>query len=351
MRRTSFHVAVCLVATFLLAAKANAAPRPSSQPLIPGTGTLIDYVGDDFEGPDWQYVHRLPKSSRETDGRLRRPTGFSTNGLWIEGPERGHPDHLKIVPTPEGGLEESKHALLIRTLNSGVPGSHSYDVQQDDLIANSISRISTIPVSEMPNVVVRVFLPPADQWENRTGPHFGFRTSASTLAPDKSWSLFGSSNAKTVEPYWPGLWIHFRSETSRREKEDSAFLTIRSDRMGRDFKSLEIPADQFGWWTFGMSYTGDGMVHYYAHAGVDDLTAKDHLASKYPYTYKARHFRTFFFDVCNRNDGKTWSTPFVIDDPKLYVVHASRIASLVERKKQNDARRATRQAKRSPQYQ
>jgi hypothetical protein len=70
---------------------------------------------------------------------------------------------MEVVPTPEGGLEGSSHALLIRTLNSGVPGSRSYYVQQDDLIANCISRLGgTVSISELPSVVVRVYLPPAD---------------------------------------------------------------------------------------------------------------------------------------------------------------------------------------------
>ena len=33
-----------------------------------------------------------------------------------------------------------------------------------------------------------------------------------------------------------------------------------------------------------------------------------------------RQFDTMFFDCFNRDDGRSWSTPFVIDDPTLYVV-------------------------------
>lgn len=318
------------------------------RPFVPGSGTRIDYASDDFETAGWRFIQNLPKSSRENDDQVRSPTGFSANGLWHEGPERGHPDYLRVVPTPAGGLAGSKHALLIRTLNSGVPGGHSYDVQQDDLIANCISQLNgTLSVAEMPSVVVRVYLPPADQWENRSGPHFGFRVSVSTMATEKkSFGFFGSRTETTNEPYWPGMWINFRSKTSRRIKQDSAYLTIRSDASGHDFRALKIPADQFGWWTLGMSLTADGMVHYYAHAGIDDLTAKDHLASKAPYGYQAQRFRTYFFDACNRNDGRTWSTPFVIDDPQLYLVNATRVTQIVERKQQMAQRQAAaRQAK------
>ncbi|MEQ8839183.1 MAG: hypothetical protein RID07_20425, partial [Lacipirellulaceae bacterium] len=101
--------------------------------------------------------------------------------------------------------------------------------------------------------------------------------------------------------------------------------------------------EQFGWWTFGMSFTPDGSVHYYAKPGIEDLTAADHLDSKYPYSYHARSFRTFFFNSCNYNDGKTWSTPFIIDDPTLYVVNSRRVESIVARKKVAEEKRIAAQ--------
>ncbi len=309
--------------------------------IVPGTGTHIDYVGDDFEDTNWSFINNFPKSSREQDQRLRSPTGKSTNNRWKEGPERGQPDQLKVVPTPAGGLLGSRHALLMRTLNSGIPGSRTYTVQQDDLIVNCISRLGmSIPVSDMPNVVARVYLPPADQWENRSGPHFGFRISASTVTTEvSSRGFFGSRSETTNEPYWPGMWIHFRSKTSRKFEEDSAFITVRGNRRGQDVRYKEIPVDQFGWWTLGMSVTPNGQIHYYAKPGVDDLTANDHLTSQFPYGFSAQRFRTFFFDVCNQDNGKNWSTPFIIDDPQLYVVNASRVAAKVKRKMALEARR------------
>lgn len=318
----------------------------AARPLIPGTGTKIDYVGDNFEDTSWGFVHNFPKSSREQDERLRSPTGRSTNGLWVEGPERGHPDHMEIVPTPAGGLPGSEHALLVRTLNSGIPGYTSRDTQQDDLVANSLARIGTIPVSEMPSSTIRVFLPPADQWENRTGPQFGFRISTSTLntKSESKGGFFGGSRTFTEnEPYWPGLWIHFRSKGHKGAKEDSAFLTYRGDTRGRDIRCKEIPADQFGWWTMGLSVTPDGMVHYYAKPGVEDLTAADYITSQFPYGFSAQRLRTFFIDVCNHNDGRTWSTPFVIDDPALYLVNSSRVEGIVARKVERDIRNAEAQ--------
>lgn len=328
----------------LAAAVVLSLPAEAARPVVPGTGTLIDYVGDDFEDTSWDFKHNFPKSSREQDSRLRSPTGRSTNNRWVEGPERGQPDHMQVVPTPAGGLPGSEYGLLIRTLNSGIPGRHLYDVEQDDLIANCLDRIGSISPSEIPSVVTRVYLPPAEEWENRSGPQFGFRISVSTVTTEeKSFGFFGSRSETKAEPYWPGIWIHFRSETDRRFDKDSAFLTIRGDSRGRDVRYKEIPEEQFGWWTFGMSMTGDGQIHYYAKPGVEDLTAADYITSQFPYSYSAQRFRTFFFDACNKDDGQSWSTPFVIDDPQLYVVNDSRIASIVNRKMQREAKRKAQQ--------
>ena len=338
MSRFSLCLASSLLAVAVMSVSAHAA-----RPVVPGTGTLIDYVGDNFEDTSWDFKHNFPKSSREQDERLRSPTGFSTNGRWKEGPERGQPDQMQIVPTPAGGLTGSHHALLVRTLNSGIPGRRMFDVQQDDLIANCISRVGTLSPGEIPSVVSRVYLPPADEWENRSGPHFGFRISAQTTTTESvpGRGFFAAARTETkAEPYWPGMWIHFRCKGTRGHKEDSAFITVRGDRMGRDVRYKEIPADQFGWWTLGMSMTGDGQIHYYAKPGVEDLTAADHLTSQFPYSYSAQRFRTFFFDVCNKDDGKSWSTPFVIDDSYLYVLNDSRVTSVVKRKMQLEARRA-----------
>lgn len=342
MKRSIPLVCVSILALLgLPAIGAAATPR-----VVPGTGTHIDYVGDTFEDPDWSFVTNPSKSSKENDGRTRSPLGYSTNRRWFEGPERGYPDVVKVIPTPEGGLAGSEYALLMRTLHSGVPGRVSGSLEQDDLIVDCISRLGTaIRPAELPNCVARVYLPPTRQWEDRSGPHFGIRVGLSTTTRKQRQGLFGLGGTETsTEPYWPGMWIHFRSETDRNVEADSAFIKVRGDRRGRDFYVMEI--DEFGWWTFGMSVTGDGSVHYYASPGVDNLTAEDHVTSQYPYSFQASQFRTFFFNICNR-DGASWSTPFVIDDPKLYVVKSSRIESIVQRKRQRQNQSATARMERA----
>lgn len=302
----------------------------NAQTVIPGTGTVLPQVGDSFEDPNWGFVHNLPKSSEEEDENRRYPTGYSTNRRWYEGIKRGQPDFMKVVPTPEGGLPGSTGCLLMRTRNSGIPGYLSGQMRQDDLILNVAQNLrTTIPVSQSPNCVVRVYMPPFEQWEDRTGPTFGFRVALQTHAwkePEEPRGFLRSRKKQyETEVYWPGMFVHFRSQTDRRYNADSAYLTIRGNTRGGDMKGPEIT--ETGWWTMGISCTPDGQVHYYASPGIDALTQEDYLGSQFPYGYKAEHFRTMFFNVCNRDDGRTWSTPWIIDDPAVLVLNgAQRLA-------------------------
>lgn len=317
MTAASFRLPLALCVTLLFASGLSA------DPLVPGTGQKVPQVGDDFEAEPWDFVQNLPKSSEEQDKQQRLPTGKSTNGRWYEGIKRGHPDVMKRVPTPEGGLSGSQGSLMMRTLRSGIPGTRSNTMQQDDLVVNCQYRLrGTIPVSQSPSCVVRVYMPPFDQWEDRSGSTFGFRIATQTHAwkvPEESKRFFLTRNTPKFieEVYWPGIFVQFRSKTDGRNKEDSAYFTIRGDQRGADFKGPDIT--ETGWWTLGMSCTPDGQVHYYIRQGIEDLTPADHVTSQFPYGYKAETFRTFFFNVCNRDDGVTWSTPWIIDDPTFYV--------------------------------
>ena len=312
---------VCLLVTVAWIAASDCT---SGAPVVPGTGIKLTNVGDDFEDPAWRFHPNLPKSSKEQDERTRTPLGRSQNGRWYEGMKRGCPDYVQRVSTPGGGLAGSQGSLLLRTVQSGIPGRLSYKMQQDDFIANVWQRVGRkIPVQHTPNVVVRVFLPPIKTWENRTGPTFGFRTSLETHAwkvPEGS--KWGKKKQYVLEPYWPGMFVEFRSETDRGREYDTAYWRIRGNTRGGEIRGPNI--DTTGWWTLGMSITPDGMVHYYIRKGVDDLTAEDHITSQFPYGYRAERFKTFFFNVCNRDDGRTSSTGWVIDDPSVYVATAPR---------------------------
>ncbi|RLS43339.1 MAG: hypothetical protein DWH83_04990, partial [Planctomycetota bacterium] len=111
-------------------------PAPKKPVLLPGTGSLVKNVVDDFEDEKWSWRYNHPKSSEEQDKRMRGPLGKSTNGRWFEGPKRGTPDVVKRVDLPAPGLEGSEHGLLVATLHGGIPNRATHQMQQDDLIYN-----------------------------------------------------------------------------------------------------------------------------------------------------------------------------------------------------------------------
>ena len=283
--------------------------------IVPGTGMKLQQVGDDFEDEKWLWVPNGNKASKEQDEQIRSPTGFSNNNRWFESPKRGMPDHIVRVETPAGGIPGSKGSLKIQTLNSGVPGRNTNQMEQDDLVMACSSRIGAISASRNPSCTCRIFLPSFDKWEDRSGTHFGYRIDTKTTISESKKSFLFSRNVKKQEEYWPGYFIEFHSSHDGKFKEDEAVLLIRGDNLGHEVKSIKLSP---GWWTLGMSVSGDGRVHFYGKQGVKDLTAADHLYSSFPYGYKAEYFATHFFNSCNQNDGKTWSTPIIIDDPAVF---------------------------------
>lgn len=281
--------------------------------LVPGTGHKVELVGDDFEDPEWTFIPNLPKSSKNINEFTGGAGGKSQNGRWYEGVKRGQPDYIRRVATPPGGLPGSEGALMLRSLQTGVPGRPSFRTQQDDFICNIHYRMKgTIPVSQSPSFVVRVFLPPIDQWEERTGPSFAVRSALTTRIHDRK-------EGWKEEIYWPGMFIEFESKERSGREHDFAYLRMRANSRGGDFRGPQIT--QTGWWTFGMSNTPDGQVHFFAKPGIEDLTQEDHIVSTFPYGYRCQRFMTFFFNVCNGDDNRTWSTPWVIDDPTFYLAN------------------------------
>lgn len=298
---------------------------PVQAQLVPGTGQQIMEVFDDFEDPDWNFTLNLPKSSSNIDKTERHPSGFSANRLYLESMYRGTPDYVKRIDTPAGGLPGSKGALAMQTMQSGVPGHLSHTFQQDDLIAGVQQKLGyMMPVGWSPSYVCRVYVPPFDKWERRHGSHFGFRadcttTITKTTSIGKFFKSVGSH--KALEQYWPGFFIQLNLKKETREPEDYATILMRGDTLGHDVPGPKITRP--GWWTLGLSFTPDGKVHYYAHEGVANLTAKDHLYSNFPYGYHCEQTSTFFFNIVNQDDGHSWSTRWIVDDPKVYVATGS----------------------------
>lgn len=299
---------VLLAATIAGAVLAPRRVLLADDPFVPGAGVRVTAVGDDFEDPAWGYVMNGRKASHEQDEQQRPPGGKSNNGRWYESAKRGQPDVVQRILTPPGGLAGSEGSLLLATRFSGIPGVLARKQMQDDLLMGVAGRLGRpIPVGWRPSCVVHVYLPEFDRWENRTGASFGIRA-----------DVRGRERSGDVEPYWPGFFILFRSETDRRFEHDFAQISVRAGNNGRDVVGPTI--ETHGWWTFGMSFTPDGQVHFYASEGVDDLTEDDHLLSSFPYGTRCLYYDNFFFNVANFENGRNWSTPWTIDDPSMYVI-------------------------------
>ncbi|MEM6366283.1 MAG: hypothetical protein AAF745_17780 [Planctomycetota bacterium] len=327
--------AMATVAVVGLSLGSIASQSHAQRPVVPGTGMMVKGISDDFEDPSWRYIPNDPKSTEDIDERQRGPMGKTSNGRWYEGVKRGHPDIVRRVPTPAGGLAGSEGSMLLRSKFTGIPGRASGVMHQDDFICNVQYRLRRrIDVSEVPSVTTRVFLPPVAEWENRSGPHFGFRLALETTAMiEKEVGIFKMKREEIGnEIYWPGMFIEFENKEQTGKADDFAYLRIRSNRRGGDFRGPQITTT--GWWTLGMSVTPDGMVHYYARPGIDELTADDYITSQFPYNYQAERLRTFFYNVCSADDGQRWSTSFIIDDPKVYLLRPKNMQTASRRSSQ-----------------
>lgn len=310
-----FHLPFAFLSLSLAIVAAPVARGAGFKPLVPGTGIKIEQVGDDFEDPKWSWEHYWPKSSEENNKWQNAPGGESGNGRWFEGIKRGHPDHVKRVATPPNGLPGSKGSLLLRTLYTGVPGHPSYTQQQDDFICNVMDLLGgAIPVHQNPSFVTRIFLPPVKKWEKRSGCHFAVRAAVDT----QIYKASSGNRYPEQELYYPGMFIEFETKEDTGYAQDTAYLRVRADNSGYDYKAKDITVT--GWWTLGMSFTPDGAVHYYAKPGVSDLTKEDYITSHFPYGYRCQRFRTFFFDLCNGDDGRTWSSELIVDDSTAYFI-------------------------------
>lgn len=304
----------------VMAAGAASVMAQYSYRVVPGRGQKVAEVGDNFEDADWEYIDNGPKSSSNIDGQDRLPSGISKNQRVYESTYRGQPDMVKRVETPAGGLRGSKWSLSMRSKQTGIPGHPSYKMQQDDMLVNVTSIVGPVPVSKSPSIVVRVYLPPFEQWEKRTGSTFGFRAEldggSMQMVSHKSFFSKGKKLRRKQEAYWPGFFIQFNSKADGVNKEDTAVLLVRAGTQGEDIVGPRIT--KTGWWTLGMSFTPDGMTHFYASPGVDPLTENDHITTTKPYGHTAEKLNTFFFNVVNQDDGRTWSTEWIVDDPELY---------------------------------
>lgn len=311
---------------------------------VPGSGSRVNQVGDDFEALDWSYNFNNPKSTEENNEKQNQPLGKSANGRWFEGAKRGQPDVIQRVETPPDGIPGSTGALLLRSLHTGIPKRPSHKMQQEDFILNVQYRTGgPIPISKSPSVTTRVFLPPTDQWERRSGPQFAFRVALETTKKKASKFLFLPSSDED-EVYWPGLFICMDAKEHTKKDSDRIYFRVRSNGQGGDMMGPEIQTT--GWWTLGLAVSSNGAIHFYARPGVEDLTPNDYITSQYPYGYRAERFRAAFFNVINADNGRDWSTSWVVDDTYVYLgTGPSQLARAPQAPQPNRTAKLVRQSK------
>jgi hypothetical protein len=292
----------------LLAAQASA--QGAGGVPIPGTGFKLDQVGDDFEDEGWKYIPNHPKSSDEQDKQQRLPAGASKNNRWFEPVMRGQPDMVKRIATPDGGPEGSTGSLYLASFQPGILGSPRGNVEQDDFCANTMGPMGgMLPIAWQPNCIARVYVPPLDTWEQRNGSTFGYRVGVRATHTKKK--------TGQKEEYWPGIIFRMEQRTVEQRTQRYIRLLVRANENGADVPSAYIVEP--GWYTLGITCTANGAMHYFFREGVEDLAAEHRLASYFPYGYRAAMFETFFFNVLAQDNGRTWSTPWVVDDAYLYL--------------------------------
>lgn len=309
---------LCLIAVESRTQHAVAQTLTHVPPLVPGAGIKLSKVGDDFEDEHWAYAPNNPKSSSNIDKRVREPIGISANERVFESTYRGHPDVVRRVATPAGGMAGSSGSLYLQSRATGVPGKISGKQQQDDLMINVYGILNReIGPQSQPSCTVRVYVPAWEKWEERGGSSFGFRLDCEAWDTKRGGGFLAARYAKSWQNYWPGMFIVL-NRAEEGYTETHAQILLRSGPSGEDIPGPAILEP--GWYTLGMSITANGEVHYFARKGVGDLAADDHLASEFPYGFRCEKFNLLFFNIVNIDDGQSRSTPWIIDDPTVYII-------------------------------
>ncbi len=154
--------------------------------------------------------------------------------------------------------------------------------------------------------------------------HFAFRAAVETTITETKNQFLFSSKEKKDEIYWPGLFIVRDTKKVDGQMVPTAHFRVRADRRGGDFMGPEIPT--MGWWTLGISFTPDGLVHYFAKPGVEDTDSRRLHRHSHAVWIQGGRVRSFFYNVVNGDNGKDWSTDWIVDDPKFYIIKNERMA-------------------------
>lgn len=270
-----------------------------------GEGTIVsDVLGrtvrlnalcDDFEDKDWHYDYQKHSCYR---------------GFWRTD-DRGDPKLLARIATPDGGKSGSTGALEIRTNNS----DSNHDPNQEDLLTVEFNQKlgSELTRADQPVFIVRVWLPPFDQWSKGQSLNFGFRQTA---------------RPSNGSEYYASIWLYHNTPPVGQIEPGPRFVF----RIGTDAPDVfDGPIKQPGWWTLAIAFDEKGVGHYYARPGVDVPTEKDEMFSTVQFrpingtdNPLMDHMGYSFFSL-SRSKGDKVSPRFVIDDYEVWIVSNNKL--------------------------
>jgi len=264
-----------------------------------GRFRCLDSLCDDFEDENWHYDY-----SKHTCFRK-----FWRGNPDVGGSQRGEPELLARVPTPYGGKNGSSGALEIRTnkIDSGkVPDQEDLlTIEFEEILGYKLSRI------HQPVFIVRVWLPPFDEWGDTY--YFGFRLEASS-----------DNNGD----YYPSIWL--KKEDNYNPYIAVSIRTPQAVAMTKYYKKnlCDIPIkgiNQDGWWTLAIAFDKSGVGYYYARSGSSDLREEDKIYTttrfETEYGIKDLHMDCINYNLFKIAYPKTGNTSprFVIDDFEVWV--------------------------------
>ncbi len=235
------------LAALLVLGLLSSATSATSAAVVPGTGTRVAALSDDFEDPGWGFDYS---------------TYVSSNGLWT-GSSRGAPEILNPVAPPSGGLSGSTRALQIRTWEAVDPSFDNWDANNPEGQEDFFSRWHNqrfgrlLTPADYPSMTMRVHMPDIAEWMGYPRYDLGFRAEVDSVGP-------GPYN---IGKHYSSIWFY-------KKTDGKGYVYIRDSIGDRQAVALNRPGPQ--WYTLGFSWDSAGS-HFYFWQGVADLTASDKI--------------------------------------------------------------------------
>lgn len=199
----------------------------------------VDDLRADFENIDWfndynkniEYWHDTHNKDQEKRG----------------------PESLKPVDTPIGGRPGSHGALEMSRID---------DPWQQEMLSpafkNKLGR--ALKREDQPIFIVRIYLPPFDQWGDAY--HFGFRQQTYAKGIEKV-----IPEAKD-DKYSTSIWV-------KKDGKKISFYFRAANVQPNDQPGG--PAVKPGWWTWAIAFDKNGIGHYYISEGTASPTKDDEV--------------------------------------------------------------------------